>query len=205
MLKIYLARHGRDEDNRDGILNGHRDKPLTELGRSQALAVATKAKDVGLRFDFVYTTPLLRGRETVDIICELTDSPRPAVEDLLIERDFGVMTGEKVADVEMLCAPNIFKTKTVVYFLNPEGAETFPDLMARARVLLDTIGERHTSGNILLQTHGDVGKMIYAEYYHLDWKEVLAQFHFGNAELLLLSEDSPAEQAHVFEIEQHNL
>ncbi len=32
MLKIYLARHGQNEDNANGILNGHRDLPLTDIG-----------------------------------------------------------------------------------------------------------------------------------------------------------------------------
>lgn len=199
-----MARHGQDEDNRDGILNGQRDKPLTELGVAQAREVATRARDAGLKFDFVYATPLLRGQQTAKIISELTDSPSAVTEDLLIERNFGVMTGQRVADVERLCAPNIFKTKTVVYFLHPEGAESFPDLMARSRVLLDKVTALHKSGNVLLQTHGDIGKIVYAEYYHLDWRDVLAQFHFGNAELLLLSEDSPASEAHVFEISQYN-
>ncbi len=62
----------------------------------------------------------------------------------------------------------------------------------------------HEDGSILLVTHGDVGKMIYAAYYNLGWKDVLTQFHFGNCELLLLSEDSPATEAHVFKQNQHN-
>ena len=36
MLKIYLVRHVQNKDNADGILNGHRDEPLTDLGFAQA-------------------------------------------------------------------------------------------------------------------------------------------------------------------------
>jgi hypothetical protein len=53
-------------------------------------------------------------------------------------------------------------------------------------------------------THGDIGKMIYAAYYNLDWKEILTMFHFGNSELLILSSDTSANEAHVIEIEQYN-
>jgi len=35
-LHIYLTRHGQDQDNAHGILNGHRNTPLTELGIQQA-------------------------------------------------------------------------------------------------------------------------------------------------------------------------
>ncbi len=34
--EIFIARHGQNEDNINGILNGHRDLPLTSLGREQA-------------------------------------------------------------------------------------------------------------------------------------------------------------------------
>ena len=40
MLNLYLARHGQDEDNAKGILNGRRDNPLTKLGVNQAKKLA---------------------------------------------------------------------------------------------------------------------------------------------------------------------
>lgn len=203
MLKIYLTRHGQNEDNSAGILGGRRDTPLTEKGIAQARETGEKIKELGLSFDAVYSSPLKRAFQTAETIAQMAGLPTPKEEPLLTERDFGVMTGEKIADIEKLCAPNIFKSGTVVYF-DAKDAETFPNLMARAEKLLDKLTVEHPSGNILLVTHGDFGKMIYAQYYGLEWKEVLNQFHFGNCDLLLLSEDSPASESHVFKISQHN-
>ena len=45
MTTIYIARHGQNEDNVRGILNGHRDLPLTDLGRQQARQLARHIKD----------------------------------------------------------------------------------------------------------------------------------------------------------------
>lgn len=45
---------------------------------------------------------------------------------------------------------------------------------------------------------------IYAEYYGLNWKDVLVQFHFGNCDLLPLADDSPANETHVFRVAQYN-
>lgn len=45
MTTIYIARHGQNEDNVHGILNGHRDLPLTDLGRQQARQLARHIKD----------------------------------------------------------------------------------------------------------------------------------------------------------------
>lgn len=204
MLKIYLARHGQNEDNVKGILNGHRDEPLTELGLEQARHTAQFIKDNNLSFDAVYSSPLQRAYVTAEIITEALALPKPEVLDGLIERNFGVMSGKPVSQIAELCSPDIIQTGIITYFLSPEGAETFPDLMERGKQVINFIQQKHPDGSILLVTHGDIGKMIYAAYYHLRWREVLLQFHFGNCELLLLSEESPADEAHVFKQSQHN-
>ena len=205
MLKIYLARHGQDKDNERKILNGRRDEPLTAKGVEQATEVARKIKDTKIHFDHVYSSPLQRAYKTAEIITDALGIKKPEVLKELIERDFGVMTGKSQDLIEELCSPNILQTNTVCYFLNPEGAETFPQLIDRANQTLRMIGNKHKNGSILLVSHGDIGKMIYAAYYNLDWKNVLEMFHFGNSELLELSEESDPNQTHVFEIQQHNL
>ena len=131
MTTIYIARHGQNEDNVRGILNGHRDLPLTDLGRQQARQLARHIKDRGLVFDAVYASPLGRAFETAAIVAAALGLAEPIVHNDLIERDFGIMTGKLVADIEEICAPDIIKAENVTYFLHPDGAETFPELLAR--------------------------------------------------------------------------
>ena len=204
MLRIYITRHGQDTDNLAGILNGHRNTLLTNLGREQALTISNKINENNLVFDAVYSSPLNRTFETANIISLIANTPNPKVNPLLIERELGDMTGKKIADIEKLCTPHIVKTNITTYFTNAEGAETFPELLKRGSVLLKKINKKYSSGNILLVTHGDIGKMIYASYYNLDWKSTLQKFHFGNCELLLLAKDSPPESTRIFDIKQYN-
>ena len=203
MLRIYLARHGQDEDNANGILNGQRDMPLTEKGITQAKEVAEKIHKTGIKFDKIYSSPLQRAFKTATFIADAVGLQPERLPEL-IERDFGIMTGQPQNTIEAVCAPQILKTDTITYFLDPKGAETFPQLLERAHRLLALVQKEHPNGNILLVTHGDFGKMIYASYYHLEWMEVLKMFHFGNSELLELSELSKPEDTHVFKIHQHN-
>ena len=205
MLKIYLARHGQNLDNANGILNGHRDEPLTEKGIEQARVVAGLIRAAGLHFDHIFASPLIRAHKTAEIIAETIAGPKPVVLDELIERDFGSMSGIEQSRIDELCSPDIIKTDTVTYFLDPPGAETFPDLLVRARRLLANLQEEYADGSILLVTHGDFGKMVYAAYYDLDWQDILTMFHFGNSEVLELSPDPRARDTHKsFIIEQHN-
>ncbi len=204
MLKIYLARHGQDEDNEQGILNGHRDKALTELGLLQARQLASFIKSSNLTFDKIYSSPLIRALTTAKEIAKTLNLPDPEITPLLIERNFGAMTGQKISDIKKICYPNIIEAKAVTYFLNSDKAENFPDLIIRAKKLFEFIKQRHQDGNVLLVSHGDFGKMIYAAYYNLAWEEALTMFLFGNSELVLLAKDVKPAEAKILNITQHN-
>jgi len=204
-LKIYMVRHGQDEDNAKGILNGgKRDKSLTALGRQQAKELAIKIRELELQFDKVYSSPLKRAHETALIVSESNNFPQPEILIDLQERNFGVMAGKPLTEVAKLpehtklTHPNIPFT----YFLKSKGSENFPTLLKRAEKVVSQLV--NDSGNILLVAHGDIGKMVYAAYYKLSWEQVLTQFHFGNSDLILMSEDSPAEEAHVIKTAQYN-
>lgn len=202
-VEIFLARHGQNEDNLNGILNGHRDLPLTDLGRQQANDLANGVAEIGLQVDAVYSSPLDRALETARIICKVLGIHKdPVIIPELIERDFGVMTGLPHTEIEPRCAPDIIKTDTVTYFLNPEGAETFPDLIKRGHKALERVRTMQEGGNALLVCHGDIGKMVYAAATGRKWEDVLRNFHFGNGDLI---EVSPNDEAHKIKLPQHNL
>ena len=73
------------------------------------------------------------------------------------------MSGRRAEDIEELCAPKIIYTSTITYFLEPEGGESFPNLIDRAELLLSKLARLHSSSidqKILLVCHGDFGKMV---------------------------------------------
>lgn len=201
-VEIFIARHGQNEDNANGILNGHRDLPLTDLGRQQARDLGEGIKRLGLKFDVIYSSPLSRALETAQIVASILEVPTPEIIAELIERDFGVMTGKPQSHIAEMCAPDIIQTNTITYFLRPEGAETFPQLVTRSHNVLDIVRGKQLNGNALLVCHGDLDKMIYAAATGKDWQRVLVDFHFGNGELI---EINPKDDARVIEIAQHNL
>ncbi len=204
MTKIYLARHGQDQDNSNGILNGHRDTPLTDLGLQQANVLAQTIKDLDLGINKIYTSPLQRACKTAEKVAETLGMDKSEKMDLIIERNFGIMSGKLTADIQKICAPDIIQSNPITYFLSPAGAETFPQLIARGKEVIDFVQKNNPGQNVLLVSHGDIGKMIYAAFYNLDWKDVLLDFHFGNSEVLLLENGCPPENRHVHKVEQFN-
>jgi len=178
--------------------------PLTERWINQAKQLAKEIHNIHIVFDKAYSSPLQRAYVTGKIITETLALDVPEKLDILIERDFGSMTGKPIKDIELLCTPNIIKSWIITYFLDPEGAETFPQVLERAKQVLTYIQDKHKEENILITTHGDFDKMLYTAYYGLNRKDVLMKFHFGNSEVLLLSPDSTSGNAHLFITQQYN-
>jgi broad specificity phosphatase PhoE len=162
----------------------------------------------------IYSSPLQRALHTARIFADVlkdgsSDEGKVEILHDLIERDFGIMAGLPTSSITALCGEdNVLATETINYFLDPDGAETFPQLIDRAKRLFAHIDELTkelpSDSSILLVTHGDFGKMLYAAYYDIPWEDVLRQFHFGNSEVLLLSKESSSDKAHVFETQQFN-
>lgn len=73
MPELYLIRHGiateRDETTKD------EERPLTDKGRQKTEKVAERLDDLGVRFQLILTSPLVRARQTAEILQKAKLSP----------------------------------------------------------------------------------------------------------------------------------
>jgi phosphohistidine phosphatase len=63
---LYLIRHGQAEENAASGDDG--DRALTEAGVKELRRVARKMHDLGVRFDHTLTSPLVRARQTAEVL-----------------------------------------------------------------------------------------------------------------------------------------
>ncbi|MCE2498116.1 MAG: phosphohistidine phosphatase SixA [Nitrosopumilaceae archaeon] len=77
-MEIYILRHGKAEERPSGISSDAK-RRLTESGRSEMEQVASGITALGIRPDRIISSPLVRARETAEIIRGR----------LLLERDSG--------------------------------------------------------------------------------------------------------------------
>lgn len=94
---IAFVRHGETEPNREGLLLGRSDVPLTERGREQADRLAKTFTDRGVAR--VLTSPLRRARETAEPIASACGVPIEA-DERLIEVDYGQWEAKPFARLE---------------------------------------------------------------------------------------------------------
>ena len=90
-MNIYLIRHGETDWNRKGMFQGREDIALNENGIEQAKLCGKALK--GEKFRAVITSPLIRAQRTAEIIAENLAIEQVVVEEGLIERDFGKISG----------------------------------------------------------------------------------------------------------------
>ncbi|MEA5417854.1 phosphohistidine phosphatase SixA [Spirulina sp. CCNP1310] len=67
-MQIYLIRHGIAADRNAQTTDAER--PLTEGGRKKTKRVAQRLAEMGLRFDAMLTSPLVRAQQTAVILQE---------------------------------------------------------------------------------------------------------------------------------------
>jgi broad specificity phosphatase PhoE len=94
---ILLARHGETTENRERRFQGQKDVPLNDRGREQARELA--AKVAAERVEIIYTSPLIRAKETAEIVAERVRR-EVREDDRLKEVDVGDWQDRLKADVE---------------------------------------------------------------------------------------------------------
>lgn len=156
-MRLFLVRHGETDINKMRLVQSWTDHPLNEIGREQAHRVGYYFKVLNKTFDFAYTSPLLRARETGNIIMSYFKNEIPIEVDYhFIERDFGVFEHKDVDP--------IIKMISEKGFTYP-GYEDDKMLIKRIHNGLVQLYHKHPKSNIILFCHSHVIKsfLILAE------------------------------------------
>lgn len=167
-MYLYFVRHGQTDDNFKSIVQGRIDNPLNEVGKSQARVTGLKLQELGIKFDKIYSSPLIRAKESASIINDILHIGTLNVCFDLIEREFGNLEGLDVSYMRSLVKDPKFK---------PVGFETDEEIIDRVEKCareLSTEGE-----NLLLVCHSHTIKALLSyidnKTYNFDYPLLNAQ------------------------------
>ena len=124
---LYIMRHGRTDWNELRKMQGRTDIPLNETGREMARKAHDEYMDV--HFDVCFASPLIRAKETAEIVLAGRDVPI-LIDERLAEMGFGEYEG-------LACSFDIPDCPINVFFKDPAnykpvgGAESMEELFAR--------------------------------------------------------------------------
>jgi len=143
-------RHGVTDWNRQGRFQGRTDISLNDEGISQAHAAALRLQNV--RLDQVVTSPLVRAVKTAEIVASSSAVPL-AIDDRLIECDFGSLEGRPIAEVMKEHGLTAMEQLATIL---PSDGEAWTLVSARAlRCVADWL-DRHPQATILFVCHDAV-------------------------------------------------
>jgi len=152
-------RHGRSRANEQGVIasslaNAGDDFGLTPEGRAQVRTTIEAARGRLTGPVHVVASPLLRARETAEIVAQGIGVV-PEVDDRLIERGFGELE---------LARDNRYESVWEIDRRDPShrtwNVESVADVWSRVCRLMDDRWAGVSSGTLMLVTHGDVASTL---------------------------------------------
>ncbi|KNE92336.1 hypothetical protein PSTG_14294 [Puccinia striiformis f. sp. tritici PST-78] len=141
-MLVTLIRHGQTDDNRNQIIQGHKDTPLNGLGIQQAIQTGKFLHQSQIRFDQIWSSDLQRAQKTASLISEQIDQPPSIqIDQRLRERFLGDLEGK----------PREHRDKRV----NSKSAEPAHSVLSRLlefwnQVIINSPSHHH----ILILSHG---------------------------------------------------
>lgn len=169
---IYLVRHGETDWNIERRLQGSTDIALNQTGRSQAVVLQKQFENIS--FDAIYSSNLLRAKETAEIIA--TDRNLiVTTTTCLRERSWGDHEGQIVNDIKLKYG-DAFKP-LIEHFDHHQHDELHPDLhqvesysSAVERTLGFLKSVRKDGSSLLAVSHGGIIKGVLLYLYPEDFK-----------------------------------
>ena len=155
MKHLYFVRHGLSEANKKGVWSGSVNTPLSPEGHEQAKHAGQLAREQGIVFDVVLSSPLDRAHHTAQHISRETSYP---IQDIILhkdlrERHFGVLEGTNSADV----FEQYLKDEAAIDLY--KDVERLVDMQWRAQQVLEYL---HTlpHDTVLVVAHGAFGRAL---------------------------------------------
>ena len=155
---LYIIRHGKTDWNLRHKLQGRTDIPLNEQGRQMARKAHDEYLDVHL--DVCYCSPLIRAKETAEILLEGREIPI-ITDDRLTEMAFGSYEGiENSFDIPD-CPINELFFHPDKYVPEEGAGESLDELFERTGSFLkDILPEVENGKDILIVGHGAMNSSI---------------------------------------------
>ena len=156
--RLCLVRHGETAWNAEGRVQGQLDVPLSEVGLAQARAVA--AALAGERFDAIYSSDLVRVRQTAAPTAQRLGLP-VALDAALRERHYGMFERLTYVEVKQRYPAQYARFRDKDLEFDFGTGESLAGFAARALECVERLVARHAGQSILVFTHGGVLEMVY--------------------------------------------
>jgi broad specificity phosphatase PhoE len=184
---IYLVRHGRTEWNDQKLIQGHIDIPLNSEGKTTAKELAKELRKI--KFDKVYSSDLLRAKQTAEIIA-LEHKLEVETTKTLRERNFGPFQGgprERLKEIDQVL--ETLTDEQRYSYVHNGAVESDESMMTRFLTFLRSIAVANSGKTVLVATHGGIIRVFLTHLGILDYKSTEKRFTIKNLACVKLESD----------------
>ncbi len=174
-MKLFLVRHGETDVNRilghgvSGPMHNepvtfkpgdNTDVPLNVYGRAHAHDAGSELPDM---FDAMYSSPLLRARETAEIIADMKNFATASIvnRDELIEYYQGSLEGLSTEQKLQIAPGGWGSGSRCTYDYTPWGGDSSKTIYDRVSKLFEELSARHPHQTVICVTSAGVIRMAY--------------------------------------------
>jgi probable phosphoglycerate mutase len=158
--RLLLVRHGETDWNRQTRFQGRIDVPLNDNGRQQAQMAGEFLKDVPL--DFAFSSPMVRPKETAEIILKYHPAVQLQLDDGLREISHGLWEGKLEAEIEQTYPGELHRWRTMPAEIQmPEGEnlqQVWERSVAAWQSILASVENQRATG--LVVAHDATNKVL---------------------------------------------
>jgi 2,3-bisphosphoglycerate-dependent phosphoglycerate mutase len=144
-VQLYLITHCESCYNQKHIFTGRLNSHLTQDGNKHAREMAKKLQNTHI--DLAIHTSLARTKETLDYILKFHPKAKVEIDDRIIERDYGELSG-KSKDKYQREHPDLYPVHHRSYDVPPPGGESIKQVEARVIPFLQTSIEKNGTRKI---------------------------------------------------------
>ena len=155
---LVLVRHGQSEWNEKNLFTGWKDPGLTQKGVEEAKKAGHQLNKLGLNFDIMHTSGLIRAQLTGQIILDILgqDNLEIIENQALNERDYGELTGLNKDEARENFGVDQVQIWRRSYDTPPPGGESLKDTYNRVIPYFKSeILPLMKDKNILISAHGN--------------------------------------------------
>ncbi len=155
---LVLVRHGQSEWNEKNLFTGWKDPGLTQKGIEEAKKAGHQLNKLGLNFDIMHTSALIRAQLTGQIILDvLKQGSLETIENqALNERDYGELTGLNKDEARENFGVDQVQIWRRSYDTPPPGGESLKDTYNRVIPYFESeILPLMKDKNVLISAHGN--------------------------------------------------
>jgi probable phosphoglycerate mutase len=182
-MKLYFVRHGESEANTRHIISNRESSfGLTDRGRSQAITLADKLRDIP--FGALFSSPVLRARETAELLSHSLHLPYQVTEAL---REYDCGSLEEKSDEESWRLHRHYYDEWTLrhnYLNRPQGGESFVDIQQRFLPFIGSL-KQESADHVLLVGHGGLFNLMLPLILSNIDDDFVSEHWIGNTEYII--------------------